>query len=279
MSMVGRRNVTNTLFEWQIDSLTAAANDNAQLEGEELSRAASDATTRATAMCQISFKDATVTGTQRTVSHAGTNDMLAYQMTKRSKELKRDIETMALINNIAVTGNATTARETGGLGAWLSSNVSRGTNGTSGSLGTTAATDGTQRALAESYVETVAQSIYTNGGEAGAIMVGAFNKTKVSDFTGRANSRHMVDENAVANNVTVYDSDFGNFKVVINRFQRERDGWLIDPEYARLAFLRNFQVTEIAKVGDADTRMILAEWGLQVDNEAAHGIVADLTTS
>ena len=234
-------------------------------------------------MAQISFKDATVTGTQRSVSHAGTNDMLAYQMTKRSKELKRDIEKMALDNNAAVTGSATAARETGGLPAWLTSNVSRGGGspaGASGASGTTAATDAaTQRALTEALTETVAQSIYTNGGEAGVIMVGPFNKTKVSDFTGRTNSRHMVDENAVANNVTVYDSDFGNFRVVINRFQRERDGWLIDPEYARLAFLRNFQVTEIAKVGDSDTRMILAEWGLQVDNEAAHGIVADLTTS
>ena len=255
MSMVGRRNVTNTLFEWQIDSLAAAA-DNTQLEGEELSRSASTATTRATAMCQISFKDATVTGTQRSVSHAGANDQLALQMTKRSKELKRDIEKMATSNNQAVTGDATTARQTGGLGSWFTSNVSRGANGASGSSGTTAATNGTQRALTEAFVETVAQSVYTNGGEAKIIMCGPFNKTKISDFTGRSNSRHMVDENAVSNNVTVYDSDFGNFKVVINRFQREREVWLIDPEFARLAFLRNFSVNEIAKIGDADTRMI-----------------------
>ena len=231
-------------------------------------------------MCQISFKDATVTGTQRSVSHAGANDQLALQMTKRSKELKRDIEKMATANNAAVTGDATTARETGGLGAWFTSNVSRGSgSGASGSSGTTAAGEGTQRALSEALVETVAQSVYTNGGEAKIIMCGPFNKTKISDFTGRTNSRHMVDENAVSNNVTVYDSDFGNFKVVINRFQREREVWLIDPGFARLAFLRNFQVNEIAKIGDADTRMILAEWGLQIDNEAAHGVVADLDDS
>ena len=230
-------------------------------------------------MCQISFKDATVTGTQRSVSHAGANDQLALQMTKRSKELKRDIEKMATANNAAVTGDATTARETGGLGAWFTSNVSRGTGGSSGASGTTATTEGTQRALAESLVATVAQSIYSNGGECRIIMCGPFNKTKISDFTGRTNSRHMVDENAVSNNVTIYDSDFGNFKVVINRFQRERDVWLLDQEFARLAFLRNFQVNEIAKIGDADTRMILAEWGLQIDNEAAHGVVADLDDS
>jgi hypothetical protein len=36
---------------------------------------------------------------------------------------------------------------------------------------------------------------------------------------------------------------------------------------------------ELAKTGDAEKGMMLAEFGLKVDNEAAHGIVADLTTS
>ena len=52
---------------------------------------------------------------------------------------------------------------------------------------------------------------------------------------------------------------------------------LVDPEYAKVAYLRNFQTMDIAKIGDADTKMILAEYGLEMSNEAAHGIVADLT--
>jgi len=47
-------------------------------------------------------------------------------------------------------------------------------------------------------------------------------------------------------------------------------GLLLDPEYARLAFFRNFRQYPIAKIGDAETRMIVVEWGTQVDNGLAH---------
>jgi hypothetical protein len=46
-----------------------------------------------------------------------------------------------------------------------------------------------------------------------------------------------------------------------------------------VAFYRNFAQTEIAKIGDADTRMLTAEWGLEVSNEAAHAAIFDLTVS
>ena len=36
---------------------------------------------------------------------------------------------------------------------------------------------------------------------------------------------------------------------------------------------------ELAKTGDAEKRMILAEYGLKVKNEAALGVAADLTAS
>jgi hypothetical protein len=77
----------------------------------------------------------------------------------------------------------------------------------------------------------------------------------------------------------VYASDFGDIKVVPTRFNRERTALLLDPEYAKVAFFRNFQQEEIAKIGDADTRMIVAEWGLEVSNEAAHAAIYDLTTT
>jgi hypothetical protein len=45
-----------------------------------------------------------------------------------------------------------------------------------------------------------------------------------------------------------------------------------------VCFLRNFKTVDIAAIGDAETKLLLAEYGLEVSNEAAHGIVADLTT-
>jgi hypothetical protein len=67
--------------------------------------------------------------------------------------------------------------------------------------------------------------------------------------------------------------------VVPNRFQRERDAFVLDPEYASVCFLRPFQTVELAKTGDAEKRMIVVEWGLKVNQEAAHGLAADLLTT
>jgi hypothetical protein len=62
----------------------------------------------------------------------------------------------------------------------------------------------------------------------------------------------------------------------VDRFQRERDGWLIDPAMASIAYLRPFSTEALAKTGDAEKRMLIVEWGLKVNNEAAHGLCADL---
>jgi len=42
-------------------------------------------------------------------------------------------------------------------------------------------------------------------------------------------------------------------------------------------YLRPFPTNELAKTGDAEVTQLLAEYTLQVSNEAAHGIIADLT--
>ena len=67
--------------------------------------------------------------------------------------------------------------------------------------------------------------------------------------------------------------------IVPNRFQRARDAFVVDPDYASLAILRPIQQMELAKTGDAEKRLMLVEYGLKVSNEAAHGIAADLTTA
>jgi hypothetical protein len=78
---------------------------------------------------------------------------------------------------------------------------------------------------------------------------------------------------------SLYASDFGDIRVVPNRFQRERTAFLIDPDMAAVAYLRPFTTFDVAKRGDADTKQILAEYTLEMRNEAAHGVMADLTTT
>ena len=277
MSAIGKNSIKNVVFDWQTETLPTASGAG-QLEGFELSRAAATATTRVSNVAQISSRDATVTGSQQASDPAGKKSEMAHQLAIMAKALKRDMEVALCQKGAKTTGNATTARVTGGFESWITSNVSRGTNG-AGNGGGAAPTDGTQRALTEALLKTVLQSCFTNGGEPSMAICGPVNKQVISGFTGRSSARQMVDANTVEASVSIYASDFGELKIVPSNFSRERSLLLVDPEYAKVSYLRDFKTVDISTVGDAETKMILAEYGLEMSNEAAHGIVADLTTS
>ena len=286
ISNVSRENVKNTYFEWQTDALDAASSSNAALEGDDISSfSAVTPTARVGNYTQISRKDVIISGTLESVDKAGRRSELTYQLAKMGAALKRDMESSLLANQAAVAGNTTTARRTAGLPAWLTSNTSFGTGGadpTVGSTPTAARTDGTQRAFTETLLKEVVAEVWTSGGTPKMLMVGAFNKQAASAFSGIATKFRDVPAGQQAQIIgaaDVYVSDFGTVNIVPNRFQRARDAFVVDPEYASLAILRPIQQMELAKTGDAEKRLMLVEYGLKVSNQAAHGIVADLTTS
>jgi hypothetical protein len=279
MSAIGKNSIKNVVFDWQTETLPTV-DAAGELEGFRLDGAtsASTATTRVSNVAMISSRDATVSGSQQASDPAGKKSEMAHQLAIMAKALKRDMETALCQNGGKTTGNATTARKTGGFESWIKSNYSKAAAGAP-TGGGTAPTDGTQRALTETLLKAVLQSCFTNGGEPSMAICGPVNKQKISGFTGRTNSRQMVDANTVEASVSIYASDFGELKIIPSNFSRERSLLLVDPDYAKVSFLRDFKTVDIATVGDAQTKMIVTEYGLEMSNEAAHGIVADLTTS
>ena len=277
MSSIGKRNINNVVFDWQTESLPTPSAAG-QLEGFELSRSAATATTRVSNVAMISKRDATVTGSQDASDPAGKRSEMAHQLAIMSKALKRDMEEALCQKGAKTTGDATTARVTGGFESWITSNDSRGTSGAS-TGGGAAPTDGTQRALTETLLKDTLQLCFENGGEPSMAICGPHNKQVISGFTGRTQARQMIDANTVEASVSVYSSDFGELKIVPSNRSRERSLLLVDPEFAKVSYLRDFQTVDIATIGDAETKMIVVEYGLEVSNEAAHGVVADLSTS
>jgi hypothetical protein len=226
----------------------------------------------------ISKRDATVTGSQDASDPAGKRSEMAHQLAIMAKALKRDMEEALCQNGAKTTGDATTARVTGGFESWLTSNVSRGSGG-SGAGGGAAPVDGTDRDLTEDLLKGVLQTMFGNGAEPSMAICGPHNKQVISTFTGRTQARQMIDANTVEASVSVYSSDFGELKIVPSNRSREASLLLVDPEFAKVSYLRDFKTVDIATIGDAETKMIVVEYGLEVSNEAAHGIVADLNES
>ena len=284
MSSIGKTKATATYHEWQLDSLAAAAT-NAAVEGATASDITVTPTTRVGNRTQISEKTIKISGTMEAVNKAGRKSEKAYQLAKVSSELKRDMEKALLNNTVASAGNATTARTLGGLQTWLSSNYVGGTNGVAGSLGTTARVSGTDAAFTEAMIKTAVKSAFTNGGNPTVLMTTPTQKVNVSAFTGVAAQRYMAPADkptTIIGAADVYLSDFGTLSVVPNRFMTADSGdsgeqaFVLDPEYAAVAYLRPFQTNELAKSGDADVTQLLVEYTLEVKNQAAHAIIADL---
>lgn len=285
MNNIGRGTASNTLFQWQTDSLADNTTANAQLQGDDISTYdAVTPTVQLTNYTQISRKTVVISGTVEAVNKAGRKSELAYQLAKRAAELKRDMETIMLANQAATAGDSTTAQKTGSLLAFIKTNTDKGTNGADPvytTLPNDDRSDGVTRAFTETILKSVLQKVWEQGGDPSIVMVGAKNKQVVSGFNGIATRYRDVPAGKQAQIIgaaDVYVGDFGQVNIVPNRFQRDRDAFVLSPDYAGVHFLRPFQQVELATTGDAEKRLLLAEYGLAIYNEKAHGLAADLST-
>ena len=204
-----------------------------------------------------------------------------------SRALKRDVEKLILGNSVVNSGSAGAARTTAGILAKLHTNISKG--GGSGAnptaaqaaVGSTARTDGTARAFSEVLFKAALKLCYdASGDQPTSVVMSAGNKQIVSGFGGRASATSVValpgKASEVNANVSVYIGDFGTYAIQADRFIRgEKDVLILNPEFLKIAQLRAFETQDIGRTGDAVGKYIIWEGGLQVDNEAAHGLVAD----
>lgn len=288
MSNIGQEKADQTYFEWLTDSLRTATADNAALEGDEAAPEARSTQNRVGSYTQISRIVIGVSGTAEAVKKAGMRGMLAFELAKAGSELKNDIETTILSNNAAVVGNNSTARKTAGLGAWIRTNVNKAANGTNPTMSSTndgypnaGRQAGTARTFTEALLQDVLQKVWEQGGNAKMVLMNGFQKRQSSTFAGIAGIRNNVANGpaTIVGSADVYISDWGRVSYVPARFMPTNVAYVVDPSKAAVAFLRNYQTEELAKTGDSEKRMLLAEYGLKVHTEKAHGIVADLTTS
>jgi hypothetical protein len=284
MSSIGKTKATAVYHEWQTDSLAANTTNNALVEGATASDITVSPTTRIGNYTQIVGKTVMVSGTLEAVDRAGRKSEKAYQLAKVSSEIKRDMETIITANQGQSAGNATTARTLGSLLSYLKTNTNEGSGTTAGAdpttIGVSTRTDGTTRAFTETMLKDVIAKVFTSGGTPSALFVSPAQKQVVSAFTGLAAQRYQVPTSGQATilaGADLYQSDFGVLSIVPDRFMRTRDALVLDPEYAALAYLRPFQTNELARVGDAEKTQILAEFTLEVRNEAAHGGIFDLS--
>ena len=271
LNMASKSKASNTLHEWQVQELAAAA-ANAQAEGDDLTAKTVTVTARLTNRTQISAKKVVVSGTQQAMNPAGRKDELAYQLSLASLEIKRDMESSATQLDVL----ATSPRQSRGLRGWVVDNVNRNGGTLASYTANTGYTAGTQRAFTEAQVKDVLQQVYTAGGEPDMIMLPPAAKQTFSGFTGNATRFDKSEDAKLYSSVDFYVSDFGTLQCVPNRFMAARDVFVLQSDKLAVAYLRPFQTIELAKTGDAEQRELVVEWTLECRAPKAHGAVYDI---
>lgn len=287
MSGAGKGSCSNTLFEWQKDELAAAA-ANQKLEGDDPASLAVVEPTKLTNYTQISEKAVQTSGTAEAVDWAGRKSAQAYQLAKRAKEIKRDMELMLTGEDVKAAGAAGVARKTGAFMSWLGDAVAADSNIIDGSAGTPIANAGTGTSVAApagadavltmDMVNDCVQQVWEAGGNPDVIMCDASLKVKMSALAGsvvadlvtnhdKASPAHAV------NSVDVIVTDFGTFKIVPSRLCLANQLYIVDFDFWSIDYLRPFTTETLAKTGDSVKQMMVAEYGLRGKNGQANGAV------
>lgn len=265
--------------EWQTDELRAPG-ANARIEGEDATIRPGTFTTMLSNVCQISDETLQVTGTAEAVKKAGRKSELAYQLAKKGKELRMDIEYALVGAPQAKTSRSSSVAGTlGNIFAYYKTNGSLGATGVAPvGDGSNTGTAGTDRALTEDLILDASEKIWQNGGKANTIHTNSTLKREISEkFKGRATEVTLDSaSNKISQAIDIYETDWGVYKVVANRHFAPKTLFMFDPSMHSVAYLRAFRQYPLAKTGDSEKRQLLAEYTFRVNNEKSGALIRDV---
>lgn len=295
--------------EWMRDLDADPDPTNANIEGDQVANDAGSQPERIKNIVQLFDKVAEVSTTASAVNAAGRRDEMNFQLAKKGREIKRDIEARAQGNYASVVGNASASGFMAGAEAYLVSNVSRGATGANGGFNSgtgliAGATDGTLRTITETLFKDVIASVYINGGEDTNILTGPYMKQKISSaFTGIATQYNAIsgknERVVIQGGIDLYKSDFGIHKIQPTRLGSygtgrtrvyrpgttteknvaNRSVLILDYDTWCFNFLQPMKTDMLAKLGHSERKMISCELTLECKEERANGVLADVQTA
>ena len=237
--LIGTESSSSPYKEWTTDALQQADITNSVVDGADASGNDTATGARIGNHHQIAQKTVRVSYRADASNVIGRAKELAYQLTRRQQELRRDVDAIMLKNQASVQDDGgSTAGNVGGLPSWLTTNQASGYGyGAGGAVGgfntgtklTVARTPSTTtRALTESFVRDAVQDVYLQGGDPSVLMAVPPVIRKLSEYMFSSSARVATlysdtegsKQAAVAmGSVNVFVTDFGTLKMVPNRNQ------------------------------------------------------------
>ena len=233
-------------------------------------------TTQTDNYTQIFSDYVSVSGSWQSTEQYGIDNPFDREVDKKIKENVIKLERAAHYgrrSSALPTSNATPFRRMGGL--WHYIRNASGTN----------ATDAGGGSLTESRLIDMLQDIWTDGGKPNTIWVGARQKRAINNFLVPFVQTTRT-EGTAGVIVGRYESDFGDVKVVLDRYLKPDDVIVTTDEYLGIGPLkgngksRAFSIEDMPKRGDLTEAFIVGEYTMEVrNNQRAHGWLYNLATS
>lgn len=278
-SSIGTSTASAVLHQWQEDEL-AAVGSNAVAEGADAGTASADTTTLKSAYTQIFSKVVQTSGTADVVEKYGRGSELQYQIAKKGKEMRRDIE-HAFVGAGQAGGSGANDINSAAEGSAAvydqNSNTRTLTSAQDQIDSTTTSTAASNRPFTETLLLETLQDVYEAGGDPNQIQVTPSHSLVVAGFAASSGrTRDIESGTKLVNAVDLYVSPFGECAVVPNRFLDANSCLVLDTEYWSRAVLRPMQTIVLAKTGDSDKRQMLTEQTLVCENSKASGLIEKL---
>lgn len=302
--MIGTGSAKNSYKEWTSDELAAPDPTNSVIDGADAVGNDTKTGERVGNHHQTSDKVVRVSYRADASDTIGRAKELGYQLSRRQQELRRDVESISLLNQGSVADNGDdTAGLAGGLPTWMRTSTVNlttpvGFNNSTGVTTTpTPTADGIQ--LSETDIRNVVEQVYQEGGDPTVLMTVPSIVRKISEylFTSSARVATLMSDQGKSSEkatalgaVNVFVTDFGTLKLVPNRLQllynalyaapsltaSYADVFILDPAYLEMCYLYGYRTDMLAKTGLAENRQMAVDWTLVVNTEKAHGIIASV---
>ena len=281
VSTTKKEAVSNTLFQWQTDSLAAVDLNNAQLESSNAVAEKRKVTKVESNVTQILRKALEVTDTADSLDNWGRQKELAYQMEKAGKEIKRDLEAILLSAQGMQEGaevdpptadSGTDARKTKCFQALVAAkDAEQDDTKAKVHFETTA------NSLAEADVFKMTTNLYLAGSDANIIMYHPEHATFFSSLMETGNGRQKLIENmdTTLNKFVgaLIDPLGQHYKLVPNRWMPKNVVYFFNPKDWTQMVLREPQKATLAKKGSSERWMVEMEVGLRHSNPFASGVL------
>jgi hypothetical protein len=268
------RGYAGTTAEALADNKVINILGNAALEGADKPGARFTTRVRRGNYTQIFTAVVEVSGTDIAASQLGLADEMDYEKQERLRELLRDMENTVINGGQPSSnpeGSSSVRRTMKGIIRHLSSNIFH-----TGDSGFPTGTD-----LDEAKINYVLRKIWeSSSGNADLIVVGGFQKRKINAFC--ADSRtYGANDTTFTNMVSIYESDFGVCRIITSRWMPQDAALFLDSSRTSVLPLagRSFYFKPLASSGDYESGELIGEYTLELRNEAAHGIIRDLSVS